>query len=65
MTTKDKILSHLKTEGSIDTWTAIGYFRCTRLSEYIRILRSEGNEIFSEWVTDGKKRWVSYRLVTR
>ena len=65
MTQKDKVLSHLKTNGSIDTMTAIKEYWITRLSEMIRLLRVEGYEIFSEHVTDGKKHWVNYRLVIR
>ena len=58
----DMIRFHLKEWGSLTSWDAIMRYRCTRLSEYIRQLREEGLDIYSEWATDGKKRWVNYRL---
>ena len=65
MSQKDTVLNHLKQHGHIDTWTAIQEYRVTRLSEMIRLLREDGHEIFSEWVSKGDKRWVQYRLVVR
>jgi hypothetical protein len=61
-TQKTKISLHLKMYGNISSWEAIQNYRITRLSEYIRQLREDGLDIFSEWVTDGKKHWVNYRL---
>ena len=62
MSQQSMIAQHLKEHGHIDTWTAIQNYRITRLSEMIRLLREEGMDIFSEWVSDGKKHWVNYRL---
>lgn len=45
MTQKEKIKTHLQKKGKITSWEAI--HRITRLSEYIRALRSEGMEIES------------------
>ena len=65
MSQKDTVLNHLKQHGHIDTATAITEYWITRLSEMIRLLREDGHEIFSEWVSKGDKRWVQYRLVVR
>ena len=48
MKQRDRILRHLKDYGSITTLEAIREYGCTRLSEYIRQLRSEF-KIRSEW----------------
>lgn len=63
MTQREQILTHLKTYRVIDTKTAIQKYWCTRLSEYIRLLRQDGYKIVSTWVTNGKKNWVEYTLV--
>ncbi len=47
MTQKEKIKTHLQKKGKITSWEAIQEYRITRLSEYIRALRSEGMEIES------------------
>lgn len=47
---KERILRLLKEQGSITTWEAFTELGCTRLSEYIRQLRTEYN-IKDEWIT--------------
>ena len=61
------ILNHLKQCGSITTWVAIEKYGCTRLSQYILLLRKDGYEIDSETVKFvnryGKKsHYTVYRL---
>lgn len=57
-----QILDHLVKYGTITSWTAIQEYHITRLSEYIRQLRSEGKNITSEWKEHNGKRFVEYRL---
>ena len=52
-------LSHGKTFTSLD---AVHLFGSTRLGGRIYDLRQQGYDIESVWETDGKKRWVRYRL---
>ena len=47
---RERILRLLKENGSITTWEAFTELGCTRLSEYIRQLRTEYN-IKDEWIT--------------
>lgn len=56
------VLNHLQANGCITSWDAIQKYRITRLSEYIRSLRSRGYDIDSEWRQGGSKRWVEYIL---
>jgi len=44
-TQKDRVLAHLQMHGEITTMTAFSFYGITRLSEYIRALRSEGYRI--------------------
>ena len=46
---KERILRLLKEQGSITTWEAFTELGCTRLSEYIRQLRTE-YDIKDEWL---------------
>ena len=64
MTQHDQILNHLKEHGSITTLDAIKDYWCTRLSQYILILKREGYVITPVWETNGTKRWVRYYLTT-
>lgn len=48
---EDMILNHLQDFGSITSWEAIMEYGCTRLSQYIYLLRKEGYNITSENVT--------------
>lgn len=48
---EDMILKHLQNFGSITSWEAIMEYGCTRLSQYIYLLRKEGYNIISESVT--------------
>ena len=45
---KEIILGHLQEHGSITSLEAIEKYRCTRLSQYIYLLRKEGHVIISE-----------------
>lgn len=51
MTHEQLVLNHLQKYGSITTWEAYKYYRNTRLSAYILILRKKGYEIKTEYVT--------------
>jgi hypothetical protein len=62
ITQRREVLDHLLEYGSITSWEAIEKFHITRLSEYIRVLRSEGKNIESEWEQKGDKKWVRYVL---
>lgn len=62
MSQLSQIKSHLKIYGRITTWEAIQEYRCTRLAEYIRILREE-MDIQSNWKEHNGKRFVEYSLV--
>ena len=48
-TQKDRVLDHLKEQGTITSWEAIQNYGITRLSEYIRQLRLDGYMIASNW----------------
>lgn len=39
---KERILRHLKDFGSITSWDAILEYGCTRLSQYIYLLKKDG-----------------------
>ena len=67
ITMKDRILRHLQDYGKITSWQAIEEYGCTRISEYIRELRSENYLIVSNWQTSKNRygdcvRFVSYEL---
>ena len=46
---KDRILRHLEKYGSITSWEAVKEYGCTRLSQYIYLLRNEGYQIADSW----------------
>lgn len=46
---KDRILNHLEQYGSITSWEAIREYGCTRLSQYIYLLRNEGYLVIDCW----------------
>lgn len=50
MKMKERVLNYMRTYGSITTWEAFRDLGNTRLSEYIRQLRTEYN-IKDEWIT--------------
>lgn len=47
---KDRILRHLKDYGSITSWTAIMEYGCTRLSQYIYLLKKDGYKFEEETI---------------
>ena len=66
-TQKDRVLDHLKEQGTITSWEAIQNYGITRLSEYIRQLRHDGYIIASNWTENinrygDKVRHVIYEL---
>lgn len=68
MTQEQKILTYMKTNGSITALEAAMYLKITRLSARIFDLRAEGHKIGASWVkdknADGKKvQYLKYRLV--
>ena len=62
------ILDHLQTYGSITSLEAIEKYKCTRLSQYILLLRKDGYKIdneeipFTHSVTGKKSSYVRYWL---
>jgi len=61
-TQKQQVLNHLKTKGSITSADAIVNYWITRLAEYIRLLRRDGENITSVWeIGERGKKWVRYR----
>lgn len=46
---KQRILDHLLKFGTITTWEAIKEYGCTRLSQYIYLLRNEGYLVINSW----------------
>ena len=66
-TQKERVLDHLKEQGTITSWEAIQNYGITRLSEYIRQLRRDGYVITSNWAENinrygAKVRYVVYEL---
>ena len=65
---KEIILKHLQDHGSITSLEAIQEYKCTRLSQYILLLRKEGYNIrnedvpFIHSVTGKKSSYVRYWL---
>ena len=65
---REIILKHLQEHGSITSLEAIEKYKCTRLSQYILLLRKEGYEIknedvpFIHSVTGRKSTYVRYWL---
>ena len=59
-----KIQDHLKIYGSINTMEAFSWYRITRLSEYIRILRHDFSwDIPDEWIKPKSgNRYKIYKL---
>lgn len=47
---KERILRHLQEFGSITSWEAIQEYGCTRLSQYILLLKKDGFIIEDEWI---------------
>lgn len=60
---RGQILNHLVENGTITSWEAITKYHCTRLSEYIRQLRSEGKNITSTRKKGNGKWWVEYTFI--
>lgn len=46
---KQRILDHLLKYGTITSWEAIKEYGCTRLSQYIYLLRNEGYLVIDFW----------------
>ena len=65
---KEIILEHLVVHGSITSLEAIAIYKCTRLSQYILLLRKDGYNIrnedvpFIHSVTGKKASYVRYWL---
>ena len=59
MTQLQQVRNHLKTHGEITSWCAIQMYGITRLSEYIRQLRSKGLNIQGKRVYPPKKNWFN------
>lgn len=57
------VLDHLLKYGTITSWQAIQYYHITRLSEFIRQLRSEGKNIISTRKKGNGKWWVEYTFI--
>ena len=65
---KEIILKHLLDHGCITSLEAIAEYKCTRLSQYILLLRKDGYNIrnedvpFTQSVTGKKSSYVRYWL---
>ena len=62
MSQKDENWIHLKRGHSITPLEALDMFGCFRLGARIADLRSEGNDIITETIKKGGKRYASYSL---
>lgn len=49
MKMETRIWQHLEKTGSITSWEAIKEFGCTRLSQYILLLRKRGLKVTDVW----------------
>lgn len=49
MKMETRILKHLEQHGSITSWEAIKEYGCTRLSQYILLLRKRNLNITDTW----------------
>ena len=64
---KERILRHLMDYGTITSWEAIQEYGCTRLSQYIYLLKKDGYHITCEDEPftnryGEKSRFTRYRL---
>ncbi len=66
MTQHDKILSYLKSHGSITPMDAFGQLHITKLSTRVNEMIKDGTPITKEWVRkktqDGYEAYMRYRL---
>ena len=63
MTQNEKVLQDMRAYGSITPARALGYHGIWRLAARIGELRSQGHDIETEMVTNGRVRYARYRLV--
>tara|TARA_Y100000114_G_scaffold108203_1_gene101596 strand:+ start:39 stop:278 length:240 start_codon:yes stop_codon:yes gene_type:complete len=59
---KELILKHLKEGKGITPIDALRKFGCFRLSDRIFVLRKEGNDITTNYITKGGKTFAEYIL---
>ena len=64
---KERILRHLLDYGTITSWEAIQEYGCTRLSNYIYLLKKDGHHITGAYEPftnryGEKSRFTRYRL---
>jgi hypothetical protein len=62
MTQLIEVHDHLKKHGKITAWDAIRLYRITRLAEYIRQLRSEGNYIETQRLPNSGETGGTYAV---
>ncbi len=62
LTQKEMILQHLKKGKGITSLSALQLFGCFRLSDRIFVLRKEGNDISTNYITKGGKTFAEYTL---
>ena len=62
-TQKKKILEYLKTGKSITKLEALKMFGCWNSGDAILHLRRAGHKIETTMITNGKKRFASYKLI--
>jgi hypothetical protein len=60
MSKTQRVLQHLKLQGSISSWEAIELFQATRLSDIIYKLKKNGYVFRTEEHRDGSIQWVRY-----
>ena len=59
---RDKVLNHLKSEGSITSWEAITNYQATRLSAIIFDLKKEGYSFRTVLLTQNGANYAKYYL---
>ena len=62
-TQKQRILEYLKTGKEITKLEALNMFGCFNSGDAIFNLRKEGYNIETTMITNGKKRFASYKLI--
>lgn len=62
-TQKQKVLKHLRERGVLTIYNAFRLYDCTRLSERIRELESDGHLINHVPIVRDGKRYMAYSLI--
>ena len=65
MSITTKILAYLKDGNSITPIESLDMFGCFRLAARIHNLKSQGHDISTTMIINGKKKWAEYKLVPK